>query len=197
MQARAPDRASIVPVGAMATRQSASTPNRRQNLFGSGEAERCDLTSDQQTTDGYEGPGALVGRTRSCSPPTTSVRPRAPRPAPGTFTSVADLRRQIERFVNDWNQHPQPFVWTATAESILAKLERLGKAICGQHTRRSFVRSAKPLFTMHYAPHPLPRPQRRQLEDLRYGAISISDFPQDNSQHPWLLFPRESLRGFA
>jgi putative transposase len=49
----------------------------------------------------------------------------------GSFTSVADLRRQIERFVNDWNQHPQPFVWTATAESILAKLERLGKVICG------------------------------------------------------------------
>jgi putative transposase len=49
----------------------------------------------------------------------------------GSFTSVTDLRRQIERFVTDWNQHPRPFVWTATAESILAKLERLGKVICG------------------------------------------------------------------
>jgi transposase len=52
----------------------------------------------------------------------------------GSFSSVTDLRRQIERFVADWNQHPTPFVWTATAESILAKLERLGKVICGtQH----------------------------------------------------------------
>jgi transposase len=52
----------------------------------------------------------------------------------GSFSSVTDLRRQIERFVADWNQHPKPFVWTATAESILAKLERLGKVICGtQH----------------------------------------------------------------
>jgi putative transposase len=52
----------------------------------------------------------------------------------GSFSSVADLRHQIERFVADWNQHPTPFVWTATAESILAKLERLGKVICGtQH----------------------------------------------------------------
>jgi len=52
----------------------------------------------------------------------------------GSFRSVTDLRRQIERFVADWNQHPKPFVWTATAESILAKLERLGKVICGtQH----------------------------------------------------------------
>lgn len=52
----------------------------------------------------------------------------------GSFSSVTDLRRQIERFVAEWNQHPKPFVWTATAESILAKLERLGKVICGtQH----------------------------------------------------------------
>lgn len=49
----------------------------------------------------------------------------------GSFTSVTDLRRQIERFVSNWNQHPHPFKWTATAESILAKLERLGKLICG------------------------------------------------------------------
>lgn len=49
----------------------------------------------------------------------------------GSFTSVTDLRRQIDRFVADWNQHPKPFVWTATSESILAKLERLGKVISG------------------------------------------------------------------
>jgi len=51
----------------------------------------------------------------------------------GSFSSVSDLRRQIERFVAHWNQHPKPFV-CATAESILAKIERLGKVICGtQH----------------------------------------------------------------
>lgn len=49
----------------------------------------------------------------------------------GSFDSVADLRRKIERFVAHWNQHPRPFAWTATAGSILAKLERLGKVICG------------------------------------------------------------------
>lgn len=49
----------------------------------------------------------------------------------GSFTSVTDLRRQIDRFVADWNQHPKPFVWTATSDSILAKLERLGKVISG------------------------------------------------------------------
>lgn len=34
----------------------------------------------------------------------------------GSFTSVTDLRRQIERFVTKWNQHPHFFKWTATAE---------------------------------------------------------------------------------
>ena len=48
-----------------------------------------------------------------------------------SFSSVTDLRRQIQRFVDHWNEHPKPFVWTATADSILAKLERLGKVICG------------------------------------------------------------------
>lgn len=49
----------------------------------------------------------------------------------GSFSLVSDLRRQIERFEAQWNQHPKPFRWTATAASILAKLERLGKVICG------------------------------------------------------------------
>jgi putative transposase len=49
----------------------------------------------------------------------------------GPFTSVTDLRRQIGRFVTDWNQHPHPFKWTATVEFILAKLKRLGRVIYG------------------------------------------------------------------
>jgi len=49
----------------------------------------------------------------------------------GSFDSVADLRRRIEQFAIHWNQHAQPFAWTATAESILEKLARLSKAISG------------------------------------------------------------------
>jgi transposase len=49
----------------------------------------------------------------------------------GSFTSVGDPRKTIEQFVDHWNEHPQPFVWTATSESILAKLERLSKVISG------------------------------------------------------------------
>ena len=49
----------------------------------------------------------------------------------GSFDSVADLRRKIEQFAEHWNQHPKPFAWTATADSILEKLARLGKVISG------------------------------------------------------------------
>lgn len=45
----------------------------------------------------------------------------------GSFDSVADLKRKIDEFVKHYNQHPKPFMWTATAESILAKIERLCK----------------------------------------------------------------------
>jgi putative transposase len=49
----------------------------------------------------------------------------------GSFDSVTDLKRKINEFVEHYNHHPQPFMWTATAESILAKLERLCKVING------------------------------------------------------------------
>jgi transposase len=49
----------------------------------------------------------------------------------GSFDSVADLKRKIHEFVEHYNQHPRPFMWTATAESILAKIERLCKVING------------------------------------------------------------------
>lgn len=49
----------------------------------------------------------------------------------GSFDSVADLKRKINEFVEHYNQHPRPFMWTATADSILAKIERLCKVING------------------------------------------------------------------
>jgi putative transposase len=43
----------------------------------------------------------------------------------GTFSSVKELISRIDQFVQSYNAKAQPFVWTATAESILAKIERL------------------------------------------------------------------------
>lgn len=52
----------------------------------------------------------------------------------GSFSSVKQLRKKIERFVKNYNSKTKPFMWTATADSILNKLKRLMKAISGtQH----------------------------------------------------------------
>jgi transposase len=40
----------------------------------------------------------------------------------GTFTSVKALLNTIRDYINHWNTNPQPFVWTATADEILAKV---------------------------------------------------------------------------
>jgi len=42
----------------------------------------------------------------------------------GVFRSVTDLQAAIEAFLRAWNHDPKPFVWTATVESIQAKLTR-------------------------------------------------------------------------
>ena len=49
----------------------------------------------------------------------------------GSFDSVPHLVRTIESFIADYNETSSPFAWTATADSILEKLERLSKRICG------------------------------------------------------------------
>jgi putative transposase len=49
----------------------------------------------------------------------------------GSFRSVKDLTIKINQFVVHYNQNCKPFMWTATADSILAKLERLCKRING------------------------------------------------------------------
>lgn len=43
----------------------------------------------------------------------------------GTFRCVKDLINKIDTFVIDHNKHARPFAWTATADSILNKIERL------------------------------------------------------------------------
>ena len=42
----------------------------------------------------------------------------------GSFYSVEDLKKAIQEFLDAWNENPQPFVWTATVESIMEKLSR-------------------------------------------------------------------------
>jgi transposase len=49
----------------------------------------------------------------------------------GSFRSVPELVGKIDHFVTHYNRTCRPFTWTATADSILAKLERLTTRISG------------------------------------------------------------------
>jgi hypothetical protein len=42
---------------------------------------------------------------------------------------VADLQASIQSFLDAWNLHPKPFVWTATVESIQEKLSRCRRTL--------------------------------------------------------------------
>jgi putative transposase len=49
----------------------------------------------------------------------------------GSFRSVKELVQKIDDFVHHYNRKQRPFVWTATADSILAKIARLCSRISG------------------------------------------------------------------
>lgn len=49
----------------------------------------------------------------------------------GSFRSVTDLVSKIQTFTENHNRKTKPFIWTATAESILQKIEHLCKSISG------------------------------------------------------------------
>ena len=42
----------------------------------------------------------------------------------GIFRSVVDLQAAIHAYLAEHNASPKPFVWTKSAETILAKLDR-------------------------------------------------------------------------
>lgn len=43
----------------------------------------------------------------------------------GAFKSIADLQAAINRYLDEHNANPKPFLWTKPADAILAKLRRL------------------------------------------------------------------------
>jgi transposase len=47
----------------------------------------------------------------------------------GSFASVPDLITAIEKYLQAHNAEPTPFVWTATAETILAKVARARRTL--------------------------------------------------------------------
>ncbi len=49
----------------------------------------------------------------------------------GVFRSVRQLEQAIRDYLDDHNQNPRPFVWTATADQILQRVRRLCERTCG------------------------------------------------------------------
>jgi hypothetical protein len=45
------------------------------------------------------------------------------------FRDVIELVTAIEDYVDHHNQHPKPFIWTASASDILEKVKRARKAL--------------------------------------------------------------------
>ena len=43
----------------------------------------------------------------------------------GVFHSIVDLQAAINRYIDEHNDDPKPFVWTKTADTILAKTDRI------------------------------------------------------------------------
>jgi transposase len=47
----------------------------------------------------------------------------------GSYTAVRSLEKAMLHYLDQRNKNPKPFVWTASAEMILGKIERLAKRI--------------------------------------------------------------------
>ena len=47
----------------------------------------------------------------------------------GVFTSVPELEAAIHDYLDHHNAHPKPFVWTKSAEEILAKVSRARRTL--------------------------------------------------------------------
>jgi transposase len=51
----------------------------------------------------------------------------------GSFTSVKELLAAIQEYLDEYNRAPKRFVWTKSADMILAKVERCKAALVTQH----------------------------------------------------------------
>ena len=55
----------------------------------------------------------------------------------GVFTSVGDLIDAIALYLIEHNRKPKPFIWTKSANDILAKVVRARAALQAQIARRA------------------------------------------------------------
>jgi hypothetical protein len=51
----------------------------------------------------------------------------------GVFKGIADLQAAIKRFLDEHNESPKPFVWTADPHAIIEKVRRRKQALESIH----------------------------------------------------------------
>ncbi len=74
--------------------------------------------------------------------------------------SVPDLKEAIKEFMQAWNQNPKPFIWTATVENIIKKIDRARAKVEQIKPGSTLPRGEKEdglivkLFTGHYTSGP-------------------------------------------
>ena len=86
----------------------------------------------------------------------------------GIFASVPDLIASIQTYIDAHNADPKPYVWTATAESILAKVQR-ARTVLDQRSQSKLRRTTSSSTPARCGRHParqhdsdgLHRPRRR------------------------------------
>jgi hypothetical protein len=109
-----------------------------------------------------------------------------------SFLSVDDLIAAINEFLAAWNENPRPFVWTATVESIVAKLARCRQTLeqiqpgcTAPKTRNTKVQLIRGHYTSGPVAHTVGRPilaaaafqgggPASPLSAARYWRLSIS-----------------------
>jgi transposase len=57
----------------------------------------------------------------------------------GSHTSVSALKAAIHEFIDVTNDKPKPFIWTATADEILAKIARFARRTMSAHGARELL----------------------------------------------------------
>jgi transposase len=57
------------------------------------------------------------------------AKPTRQRLKRGVFTSIVELQAAINRFIAETNDKPKPFVWTKSADAILAAVNRGRQAL--------------------------------------------------------------------
>lgn len=97
-----------------------------------------------------------------------------------SFSSVADLEQAIAQYIEHHNKDPKPFVWTASAADILAKVTR-AKAALAQVAR--YVQNTLARFTSGRVGMRRERGQCGKCGRVRHGEPMAGGLP---TRRGWL-----------